>query len=117
MGLPRMTRSLEATLKDFLSFFREDQPTDFIASELLVSSEIIGHMNPSSKLAKAIHAAEVSFPKQGFGWWEPPTELRLIVDAVRSEVSRSRNAEGEMQVLYDLITEESPAFLSHVRLQ
>lgn len=116
MGLPRMTRSLEATLKDFLTFFMEGQPTDFIASELLVSSEIIGHINPSSKFAKAIHAAEVSFPKQGFSWWEPPSDLRAIVDAVRYEVSRSRSTEEAMQTLYDLISEDSPAFLSHVRL-
>ena len=116
MTLPRMTRSLEATLKDFVGFFRESQPNDFIASEFLVSSEVIGHMNPASKLARAIRRAELSFPKEGFNWWEPPAELSSIVKAARTEVARARSDEDALRVLYDLLTEENPKFLQNVKM-
>jgi hypothetical protein len=111
-----MTRSLEATLKDFVGLFREAQPSDFIAAEFLVSSELIGNMNPKSKLARAIRQAEVSFPKEGFNWWAPPKELGSIVNATRAEIARLRSEEDMIRVMYDLISEPDPAFLSGIRV-
>ncbi len=111
----RVTRGLARAVQELLDCFREGQPTGFVASEPLASSETIGSMNP--QLAKTVHMAEAAFPRQGFARWKPPAALRDVIQATRVAVGGARARDGAIRLPRVLLTTENPSFLTHVRVE
>ncbi|NOX73368.1 MAG: hypothetical protein GXP03_07025 [Alphaproteobacteria bacterium] len=115
MTAQTMTNSLKSTLSRLVQLFREDQSTDYIASEFLVSYEFSERVPEGTKFARAYALGEDSIKKDGFDWWKAPKALTSIVEFTRREIERADDEEAA-RILESLLDERDPQFLAKVNI-
>jgi hypothetical protein len=96
--------------------FLRDEPTAYIASEFLLAPGIYDTVKPGSKFARALTLGERSIARQGFDWWQPPAALAKLVEITRNELARKPTRSEKIQVLAELLSQDSPTFLQKLTI-
>lgn len=86
-----------------LDLFEEEQPTGFIALELIVSSRVMDAVRPDTKLARAIRLAERDFSAGDDFWKETASSLSRIIERTRAELQRCPERDAKERLILDLL--------------
>ncbi len=112
MAEPALKNANAKAVDEILELFREEQPVDLIALEVIVSSRILDAVRPGTKLWNAMEHATSAFSKSGF-WQTSPQPLRRIIELTAHEMYQSASQE-ECREIAESILVGDPDFLADV---